>query len=509
MYNQLQIGGNINKIYKSIQLKNVETVLNYKFDKNNFIFDPSYPIEKNLLFRQLYDSNENNKKFIQTEQSIALFELLMVSTSRISYTIPEFNNDKKLTINLLSFVALQFYEALYFYKLLKPDDKILLICKNSHVIETLIYYQKYVNFNFLSNNFNVILHNYRNEFDNNKTNKILKDNNITHIIKNKPFNNNTINELDNQIPKIEFAFIDFNTFTRDQIKYRQGKSFQSVYSMIIFTLKKLLISGNMILNIPEMTNTLMFNFLLYLSKYFDLVEIFEPIATYVYGIHYNIIIFKGYNGKTEFDELLKLNQKLYEYDPTGNNYIIKNKEEEKLIGYVRKDIITTEPSHYITQIVEADKDKKIYNEYCKFMENIYNDKLKLLYDVFYFIENKDKLAERMKENQIYAISYMKQIGLKIPEWIDENGLHNFFVHDVIRTILYTTKPFLSEMTYFHENINITLSDKIKYNNTEHSRNLYILSESIYQYTENINKQAYKNVELFINSYQKRLQRFFT
>lgn len=84
---------------------------------------------------------------------------------------------------------------------------------------------------------------------------------------------------------------------------------------------------------------------------------------------------------------------------------------------------------------------------------------------------------------------------------------NFFINDVIRTILFTTKPFIKDFIYVNDYFDIILSDNIKYNKTEHSHNLFMLNESVYKDIEKVNYNLYKEVELFINKNQKKLQIF--
>jgi hypothetical protein len=470
----------------------ITTLLKYKTTYENLIKKLNGNFYKNLIIAfPLYGSVSNNFKidgqhFNQDIKSSAINNLL---TDFI----------KKHKIKLLTeypfenYKCLIYYNALNSYNLFKKNDTVLLICDNDTSIDIIIYYQKFVNYNQDFNNIHVII-------PSDKYAYRLSENNIKYEILEK-VNTTTLKKND-------FLYLDFNFVLKDLYYARNNYGFQTLLSNFIIGIQTLNIHGDILMTVPQMTNRLLFDFLLYVGQYFDDAFIHESEFSY-HEYHLNVIIFKNYNGEINVDKLIKINKQNYIYDPSGGyNFQMKNESELKLLKIVQKS--SNPPNYYLNKIVTIDKNNKcdkIYEKYCQKMKNIIGNKIEILFDINNIELNQINIQQRIQENITYSISYLKSINLNIPDWIDADQYQKLFINTAIRYLMFDTTPFIKQFISKNKNFNMVLSHELNYTNSEHTENLKILSESVYKYIEKINKKKYKSIELFINFNHKKMQKY--
>ena len=102
-------------------------------------------------------------------------------------------------------------------KLCISNDKILIFAKNIVAFDTIIYYQKYINYKYEPNSINIALYKYDPKKDNYTAQNILEMNKVKHINFDNLLNNNGIRKLEDKIPikKFNFVFIDFNILIKE------------------------------------------------------------------------------------------------------------------------------------------------------------------------------------------------------------------------------------------------------------------------------------------------------
>ena len=521
-----------------ISFHNIDnTKLNPLFSNTNKIFDDFFPYDTIVK----YQDTLNNiiditghmfpfyKSIIQPltlaieetfRESEAMVSTISKRSTRLYFNEQELLKiDKKIrdvikdeTIPLLvsypfkGITSIMFYEAIHFYKLLGKNNNTLIISKNSYAIDTIIYYKKYVNYNFISSDIFVLLNFHDQLLDGKITINLLRNNHIKYLINNDPLNSKNIDKLSNKIRnKYDFIFVDMNITAKnkDLLNVRNDYGFPTVFSSIVLSFIKLNTNGNMIIYIPNMTNRLFFNFISYLSLFFNGTFIYNS-DIIDYYVHWDIIILKNYNGNININKLMDIIDKLYYCDPSGGfNFEVTDNHAKKILDITYKS--SNPPKCYINQVVQYNNDS-LYKKYCEFIKIRYDAKINVIYEILNLHYTKN-IKETITTNIILSISYLKKIGMEIPEWIDNNGINDYFKNSIITLFTQETNPFIEQFIRTYDNVTISVSDSLKYNRGDNQQKLLNMSESVYKYIDKLNYNKYKSIELFINKYQKNLQNF--
>jgi len=116
--------------------------------------------------------------------------------------------------------------------------------------------------------------------------------------------------------------------------------------------------------ICNITNKMVLNFIIYISTLFE--TSFIDSSYYIhYSEHFDIFIFKKYNGKFDLDKILKINKKNYNLDPSGGyNYYVNNSYEREYFSINYKN---NHKQEYLSNIIDITNSsintfyKKYYN----------------------------------------------------------------------------------------------------------------------------------------------------
>ena len=276
------------------------------------------------------------------------------------------------------------------------------------------------------------------------------------------------------------------------------------------SLQRLKKGGHMIVNLWNVTNKMVFNFILYISTLFESSSIYQsPLINY--SVHHDFYVFRNFKGiiQENLDKLIATNKQNVKYDPTyGHNYEIVNKDEQKLFDIKYKAPAT--PAKFLNNIIEIDNNLDIYGEYKKHIERIYEHKIKILGDINYIHSNltEKNINDKLRDNLLFSINYARKIKLEIVEWIDPQKSKQYFYKNLINNVAKYIKQICVQLTVEKPAIlPIKLITAADFDNSINKKmeNLYYMHELSYAYHIKENYDAYSNIEKFINRNQKRLQ----
>lgn len=403
------------------------------------------------------------------------------------------NHTRIISYSFSEILSIEFLKVLFSLNI-QQSSNILLIAKNNIFMDTLHYYKQYVK----PINFHVFLYNTF-EIQTAAAKDYAKDKKIPTTIINNPLTDPiTITKLQNKINKNkqDLIILDLNLTVKHLSHIRTNYNFQTLIPQFIIALNNLKKGGNLILYIWNVTNKLVFNFLLYISTFFHDFIIYDSIIPY-YSPQFNMYVFKHFkNNFKDNEKLLKLNKQNFIYDPTGGmNYKVTSLEDNRSDQY------------YLYNVFNIDNADDLYKKYHNYIEQIYNNKITLLNNIYLLnknIKNKKYIADLLEKNLVQAINYANDVGIDIVEWIDpKSAKKQFYINSVknlyknISTQLYQIGPY---------NDTITENNK-QLEHNEEIKMIKILHENAYKYIETENQHTLKTIEQTINANQKRLQKF--
>lgn len=418
------------------------------------------------------------------------------NNEKIYNLIKKYDIKKVLPYAFNSLICYDWFDKIKTYKLINPSDNIFIIAKNGFALDTIIYYQKYANYNFNPNNITCYLVNYNDKYDDSFTVNLLKKNKIKYNNYTQPLN--TI-ILDTQI---NFAFIDINMIIPKLSIIRQNFDIQAIIATLCMVFKNLSIGGNIYIYSPVHTNIHTYQFYAYIKTFFDKsLTLFDNIVdSLLHQFDHTILI--GYKGNIDLSFLTTIRDKYYECDPNdGLNYEIVNENESKLLNINYKS--PNPPKCYVNQIVNIDV-MDDYKEYCKQVKQMYKQQIIKLQELHSISLNQTSIPERIEQNMIYGIKYFKSIGIPLVDWLtDDNKFNNYFYDTIIRSINSKTDPYVGQ---FKQKCieKLVLTSKLDFYYKTHIDNIYKISESVYQYLEDTDINP---IERYFNNRQKTLQKF--
>lgn len=311
----------------------------------------------------------------------------------------------------------------------------------------------------------------------------------------------TINIIgENNLDKIEkinmdLAIIDLYLFVDKNTENRSEYSFQFIYSMLLYTIKNINKNGSIILSLTAQ-NTMIFNFISYLSCFFESVQAIDSTNEFMVTsreLTSTFIVFKKIKDipKKDMDMLDELYNTFYNIDPScGHNYFKNNKHINNIISINDAEL------------------KKDYDEYKEYSKALLLGVINEISNRIIYATNDKNITYKeniINENRAKAIKYAKMYDIPIVEWLEKS--HKKYYDDFIMN---NFKLQFDHVSVFDSSI-VNPQDIKIYNNIEcplydKLNELYTISESAYMYIDKTNYDAYKNVELFINNCEKNLNR---
>lgn len=422
------------------------------------------------------------------------------------------NEGTVLSYKFESTISLIIYICLKKYNLLPKNGKVIMFCKNHYMLDGVVYYKKYINYDYKKEDIYVYLVTYNYTIEE-KTTNYLAINNFKYKNVDEPMNNEYVNRQNNLInDEIDLALIDLLIKIPDLQNIRNPYAFPTYFSAIIISLSKLKIGGSLMLNTSYITNKTVFNFILYLTCFFeetflfdfDDVDIQKP-----YPLVFTCFIFRNYKKRVDIDKLLYINQLNYENDPTGGfQFKITNQNDKEILKNNKE--LFAEPNNnakYLVSIVKVNGANDIYKKYKHYLQNLLMKILFTYNNANQFFMNKDN-QEYIKNKCAYvklnSIYLAKKYDLPLLEWIEKSPMDYFnqILINSIKNITFSKTERISQTKY----IKLQKYPSIQCEYCSNLRKNYELSEFTYQYIDKINYDKYKNIELFINQQQKRLNK---
>ena len=449
-----------NKIYsKKHKLKQLKYFLRYgEYVKKTKIIEP-------LIIEFLRNITEITYKTLRTEttkNNLLSYNFASSMAIFIHIILCDFDilpNDNFLILSKLNNVLDGLWFHLKFHKLYKPNiDQYLLYDKISFKEQQEKEMDKYAN--------------------------ILKKINPQTTY----FNNKWIDEQ--ELPLYNMIFIDYWTWIDDNphMYIRNSQLFDSYLPFIILSLTHLKIGGHMIIYTLYFSTRVILQLFHYIANYFELVKSIN-INTELSGcslLDTGYIIMKNYKGGVDMQKLRKLNERCFELDPTGGQ-LYKIVDKEIIKKFYINDNRTEHAKKYIISIYD---DKYIHKYYKKYKHHMKQKIYTMIYVYMIYVNNNKKLY---KENMNKAILFAQMYNLPIAEWTtykktDYANKYIKYIAKLDATVVMKLEPqIITEHIYV-----------FKHN--------YEISEKSFMYMMKIDNKKYKEIELFINSKQKILQK---
>ena len=150
-------------------------------------------------------------------------------------------------------------------------------------------------------------------------------------------------------------------------------------------------------------------------------------------------------------------------------------------------------------------DQSSYQEYTIKIKDIYQRKIELIGKISNLYHNPSLIKQYITMNYIKAIDFLKRYDIPIVEWISKDKIKDSFYNQVIKYIKHNTDSYIAQFENLSTRINIGYYPDIKITGQNKYDNLFRLSEFVYQYLDKRKDQ--KNIELFFNNKQKKLEKF--
>jgi len=392
------------------------------------------------------------------------------------------------------------------------NDSVLMICKSTPMHRSLVYYKKYTLYQEpkkINNDIKIYL-----QIDNIR--KIYLDRifkyyeNTNCVTLPSIITNNYIDEL--QDIKYTTIIIDSPLLINDTyLLVGNNSSFQLLISHINLALKFLKKKGNLMINYYSIPNRLVLNFIIYLSKMFEKFY-FPNIDELVNMKDTEIIIFENFNPSDKMiKEIYDFNALLQKNDSSnGFDYRISNDIE--LYDYnLKKEVI---PNYkYLTNLIVFNDEKiihKIYKNYKKYIIHKFEQRINVIDKAIELYEKRNNVNDiefALNINRLKAIDYAKKYNINIVEWVDSKKVEEYFNLSLFQYYDNLELYKLFKLNKKNNNIKLKISDNIDSELVNSFNTWSILSENAYEITEKVNKDKFKEIELFFNNRQKDLNKY--
>jgi len=412
-----------------------------------------------------------------------------------------------ITYTFPQYVSYLFVDSIYKSQILHEDDKVLIITRNRPSVDAIIYYAKYINYNYKKDMIDIFLYRYDRSIDKSELANMITYNKFKLYEYSEPLTNPNIKNI---VAKIANSYnmitIDLNIVI-EQIHHLTGNyAFQTILSLIIISLHKLKQYGNLMLYVPIVRTQAIMDFYSLLSSMFGKCYFYMSDTLHI-GVYYTVLVCKKFKGASDLDAMYKLNNAYYECDPSGGlNYQIANDTETLILKNNYKS--PNPPKCYVTQIVKHHETTKVFDSYCEIAKGRIIARVRMLNEIVAANNDNIKLTKLLSENLMYTLSYLKNIGMSFVEWIPTKSFDNFFFETMVQHIKFNIRAYKHKFKYMPSNIIIQNHDTIKGPpSKEYEYSIWKMSESVYEYIDTTEKRQYESVNLFFNNKQKNVQKF--
>lgn len=474
-----------------------------------FFNGSQYLIEK-LIFNDIYlEKYYNLIKTLDTKNNIII------------------NNDIKIKYKPITLHNFTTLFDIYIYTIFKQinwfdkNDNVLIICKNTAMHRTLSYYKKYT----LFMNDKKIDKSIKSLVQTSNTRKQYLDYTLNyykdknHIVLPKYLTNEYISKLVTLIDEqYQIIIIDLLLLVKqDYLLVGNNSSFQTLVSCINISLKFLKPGGNLLLVYYSLPNELILNFIVYLSRLFSKFY-FANINELVNMKDSEIIIFENYDLNNQaITEMNHLNEVMYNKDPSaGYDYRVSDPEE--LEEYNLPNEVVPEYK-FLTSLITFDDNKamqKIYKNYKKYITHKFEQRIEVLNNAKKLYvdlessnlnENKSKIKYLLNINLLKAVDYSKKFNINIVDWVDQDKINEYFQESLLKYYKELPLAQYDILSSNKKNVKIVAIKNINNSNLDNFSTFNILSENAYEITDKVNRDRFKEVELFFNNRQKDLNYF--
>ena len=500
---------------------------NIEYDKNSTIISEKiYPVSisvVNLKANLYYHSSYGDKMF---GVSCIPKNYFITYSHRQTKSTPKLVEYSEYVTPILSYdfmgpVSLYMYCLFNEFNICKSSDKILVISKDYYVLDAIICYLTYVLFTDLIGQTSFFL--YDDGSINENTIRYASDHKIVPTIIHG-LDNDSIKKNASKIDNIDICICDLSVISPnsnlEKMNLTGGYSFQLILSSIILSLQKLNKGGTLIINTFLITNDLAFKFYTYLSDHFESNFIYEPSDAEMRPTEQilsavSFVVYKNYNKTVSEEHMKKLfetNHLNHMYDSSGGlGYEVTDSEISKLFlldSRIDTDRSDPKPQSYLKSMFDMNIDDTIYERYRSYLKlkmidivNFYT----LSYTTFTNRENKDYVKKYCQVSYDKALYLAKKYNLPIAAWInqDQKSYIDQTISKYIKNISFSrTEKF--NFVEMDDKVNVYYTLDAPYHSN--LKKNFELNELAYQYTEKININKYKAIELIINSGQKELNK---
>jgi len=489
----------------------------YDFDNNIVIYQPNlYPTNYSSGYYQTYKSVlEKHPNFFE------YFDILL-GTYNLSNIRPKVYHsakhkqfiDNKTYDSVLSYpfsdsTTYKIYDSINKHNIIKERDDVLIMSKKFYCYEAVLYYNKYVIYSHSSEKLDFILFREKGTKDHyfDKKVRYARENKIKYSIMSMIPKNMLEFTAEK---KYDVVMIDTNIYISGLKFYgRSYYIFPIVLNSIIMALSAIKTGGNIFIYYPDISTKCILNFFVYLGEYFESFDINYLTLSDTLEDNWHGLVYKNYSGNININDLVNFSKKIC-INNNGDNYNFHfpNKNERKLLG--NNYISSNPPNKFFSNFATNNKKINIlYDNNRHYILSLFRQKMELLnkiVDISVKGYTATYISNILMENRLKAIRYAKSLNLDVAEWVNEGIMINYYYDMSIRNIIHNISPYNSRFLKCTDNVNIILSDNIRYSNKDYARNLFILSENVYKYIDKISYKSYKQVELTFNNMQKRLQK---
>jgi hypothetical protein len=422
---------------------------------DNFNYNVIYNNNKNEVDSDFIDKN-NFEIFIQifNKKSQIMDEIKKKYNIIIDNKYLGYLYNKSITFIIFLFrVSIEAWSILnYKKKIIKKYKSCLVISQNNFIYEIC---KSFFNYN------NILI--YPTFFD---------------VTINRDLNNKFIKEQIKNMNMYDIIYLDVNIYN-----YQGTEILPLFFSNLIISLEKLNIGGTLLIYYQFLTNDLNYSIFLFLTKYFKKIEYISNTTS-----KFMSIILKNYKEKPNLDKFYEINEKNYEYYPSGLFDVDNKPRLSKIFDF-------------IDNTNNREKIKKINDKI--FKQNI--DLLNTVYNIFTIHKDNQTFVEKYDEQTYYdSVNFALKHGIPLYDWVLKDK--KTFFKDNMNNIFENNQLTFSDKITHKYQVKIKNSKNIQIDLQDMLDELYFFSENCYKYMAGSDTDFFKKIESFINYHQKELNK---
>ena len=489
-------------------------MIKVKFKKKYIFYDKNILTESYHIFlyntKKLYKLvNENklvNKNKLVNENKLVnlliLYNYIYLTSSLFFLIGKEF---KKQT-NILKYKPynsffFNVYEVLYKYKILKDCKNILELSSNPIIYESVQYYETKYKKN--KSNYDSI---FFSKFYNLKINK----NEAYYFYKNKIkvnmieydgyFNENFIKE---NINKYDVIYSNLsNNLSYFKEDFIEHSNIQLIFNIFLYSILRLNINGNLIISINSVTTKPMADILIIGKMMFKEVILYQPKIHMPFKKSGTVIIFKNFIEIKEEEKLFEIFRKLYENDPTSQNFNVdtyNKKYEDVIIDKIKHKNNINKIPLYIDNFLDLDSSDKQYDFIREFNKKRYYDSSQYMEKTLDIVSKGDEYVENFKKefNEVQftrSVLWAKEFDMDILPFY-QKGFNDVFGSVIMKDLYSYHEPIIFKFKKYDSPATIELSDKI-----HKSVNEFLISSYM---IDTRDSERYNKAKFFVRFYKPK------